>query len=143
MLDKRPKILETPLWEVILMEDQRYLGRCVLVLKRSCGDLAELKQEEILDFFDLVKKLEAALRKTFDATMFNWGCLMNDAYQETPPNPQVHWHFRPRYNHPVQFAGQTFTDPNFGHHYLREPKDAYLAPSDLLQLIATEIKKNL
>jgi len=54
--------------------------------------------------------------------MFNWGCLMNDAYQITPPNPQVHFHFRPRYDREVSFAGEKFIDPNFGHHYIREPK---------------------
>jgi len=143
MSDQRPRIIETPYWEVILMDKQLYLGRSVVVLKRPCGDMAELNQEEILDFFDLVRKLESALRQTFGATMFNWGCLMNDAYRETLPKPQVHWHFRPRYDHAVQFAGQTFADPNFGHHYLRGPEDEATASAELLNLIATEIKKNL
>ena len=40
------------------MEQQLYLGRCVVVLKRSCGDLADLEQDEILDFVGVVKELE-------------------------------------------------------------------------------------
>lgn len=136
-------IFETTYWYIKLMPKQLYLGRSVVVLKRQCGDLAGLNQEEILDFAEVVKKLESALRKTFNATMFNWGCLMNNAYQETPADPQVHWHFRPRYDHPVEFAGQTFADPNFGHHYLRLPEDEYLASAGLLNQIGEEIKGNL
>ena len=52
--------------------------------------------------------------------MFNWTCLMNNTYQEVPPNPHIHWHFRPRYNHVVDVKGEQFNDPEFGHHYSRE-----------------------
>lgn len=69
-----------------------------------------------------MKKLESALKKSFNATMSNWTCLMNNAYQNEPPNPHIHWHFRPRYNHKVEFAGLTFEDPEFGHHYDRTRK---------------------
>ncbi len=112
-------IFETTHWKVILMDDQTYLGRCVIVLKRKCGDLAEVTEEEMLDFLNLVKILESKARRAFGAVMFNWGCLMNDAYQNTPPDPQVHWHFRPRYDREVTFAGEKFVDTDFGHHYLR------------------------
>ena len=134
-------ILGTPHWKVILMPDQKYLGRCVVVLKRKCGDLAELKQNEILDFFKVVRKTESLLKKTFNATMFNWACLMNNAYQETVPNPQVHWHFRPRYNHPVEFGNQTFNDSRFGHYYLEEPEE--IPSQEVLDKIAEELRKNL
>ena len=116
-LKKDIPIYETKYWRVVLASDQRYLGRCFVALKRHCGNLAELKKEEWLDFAELAKKLEAALKKAFDATMFNWTCLMNNAYQEAHPNPHVHWHFRPRYNHKVKFAGLIFEDEEFGHHY--------------------------
>lgn len=110
--------METNFWKVILMPDQTYLGYCVVsLLRRDCGDLADLNSEEIADFFKLAKKLEDAFRQAFNATMFNWACLMNFAYQNNPPDPHVHWHFRPRYNHVVKFAGLEFVDPNFGHHY--------------------------
>lgn len=54
--------------------------------------------------------------------MFNWSCLMNFAYRNDPPDPQVHWHFRPRYKHPVDFAGEKFEDRAFGSHYERGTK---------------------
>jgi diadenosine tetraphosphate (Ap4A) HIT family hydrolase len=138
-------IFESPHWKVILLDEQKYLGRCVVVLKRKCGDLAELEQDEILDFFEVVRKMESLFRKTFDATMFNWACLMNNAYRETPPDPQVHWHFRPRYNHKVEFEGEIFEDPNFGSHYLRGAGEGgdRVVSSELQGKIVAELKKNL
>lgn len=137
-------ILETEHWRVALnKDDQRYLGRSVVVLKRKCGDLAEVTEEEFLDFRAIVGRLESLFRKTFGATMFNWACLMNLAYREVPPNPQVHWHFRPRYNHPVEIAGEKFEDPNFGSHYLCDEKDFLAVSAPRLEEIHSKLKKNL
>ena len=113
-------IFESKYWEVVLNPNQTYLGRSVLLLKRPCGDLAEITRDEILEFFGLVKKMESMFRTSLKATMFNWACSMNDAYQEKPSHPQVHWHFIPRYDHQVEFAGKTFYDPNFGHRSISE-----------------------
>lgn len=114
------EIFETEHWTVILnAEDQTYIGRCVVVAKRSVRSMSGLTDEEWLDFAKVVKRLEAACRKAFGATMFNWDCLMNNAYREPTPKPQVHWHFRPRYAKPVQFSGETFTDTEFGSLYAR------------------------
>lgn len=111
-------IFETNFWKVFLAEDQTYLGYSVVVLKReSCGDLAEVSEEEFLDFLQIVKRFEESLRKSFEATMFNWTCLMNNAYQVTPAKPHVHWHVKSRYDHGVEYSGEMFVDPNFGHHY--------------------------
>jgi len=112
-------LFETKFWKIILADDQYCLGRCYIPLKRKCGDLAELKEDEIIDFFSLLKKLENANRKAFGATMFNLTCLMNHAYKEKNPKPQVHWHFRPRYRNKIEFAGEVFEDKEFGHHYAR------------------------
>lgn len=112
------EIFETYFWRVVLAKNQTYLGYCIVTLKRrDCGDIADLTKEELLDFHSLTKKLEMALRESFGATMFNWSCLMNLAYQNTPPNPHVHWHCRPRYEHGASFAGQDFPDKFFGQHY--------------------------
>jgi len=112
-------ISETKHWEVYLNQDQYYLGRCVIAVKRNVGAMSDLTDDEWLDFADLVKKVEDGFKKIFGATMFNWTCLMNGAYQNDPPDPHVHWHLRPRYKNPVEFAGQTFDDKEFGHHYAR------------------------
>ena len=111
-----------------------------MTLKRHCGDLAELKKEELLDFLEVVRNLESALKKAFGAVMFNWTCLMNNAYQAKIPQPHVHWHFKPRYDKKVKFAGLVFEDLEFGHHYSREE----IKVSDIIQKkIIEKIKNNL
>ncbi len=136
-------ILETPYWLVILLPNQVQLGYCVVTLKRrDCGDLADVTTDELVDFHLIAKKLEDALRKAFDATMFNWSCLMNLAYQNTPPDPHVHWHFRPRYNHKVEFAGKTFEDPCFGQHY-QWPQVDRIVDDQTRKAIAEHMKKFL
>lgn len=113
-------IFETNHWMVSLSPDQGYLGRCYVTLKQHKGDMAELTNEEWLEFADIVKKLEGAITKAFGARMFNWGCLMNNAFQSEVALPHVHWHVRPRYDAPVVFSGEEFSDAAFGHHYDRE-----------------------
>lgn len=109
---------ETEYWQVILSEDQAYLGRGVIVLKRRpCTSLPELRDEELLDLKNNVMiPYEAALKKAFGAEMFNWSCLMNNAYQNTPPDPHVHWHVWPRYRNTVEVDGEKFIDEHFGHY---------------------------
>lgn len=134
-------ILETDYWIVLLADDQSYLGRCYVTLKRHCGDLADLDKEEWNDLFQLINKLESSLKKAFNATLFNWTCLMNMAYQNNPPNPHIHWHFRPRYSHSIKFEGLTFTDPEFGHHYAREHERSQKVSNEIQQNIIEEIRK--
>jgi diadenosine tetraphosphate (Ap4A) HIT family hydrolase len=135
-------IYETDFWKVVLISDQAYLGRCVIVLKRDCGEMSNLTSNEWADFHkSIVQKLESAFKKAFNATMFNWCCLMNNAYQEENPQPHVHWHFRPRYNKDVKFAEEQFQDLEFGHHYNRERK--MIVSNDVLEKISEEVKKYL
>jgi diadenosine tetraphosphate (Ap4A) HIT family hydrolase len=141
MLDKGEVILNTKYWQVALSHGQSYLGRCYVTLKRHAGDLADLSKDETLDFLNLVRKLENALRKAFNATMFNWACLMNNAYQEKKPEPHVHWHFKPRYREKVKFAGMIFEDPEFGHHYSRERRIEI--SEQIMKKIAEKIRENL
>ena len=114
---------ETEHWLIILAPDQRNLGTCVVALKRDETELSGLKDEEWEDLALVVKKLESAIRKAFNATMFNWGCLMNSSYLEDPPCPHLHWHFIPRYKNRVKFNVKTFDDPCFGKStmYNRDP----------------------
>jgi len=79
--------------------------------------LAEITPDEILDWLTIVKTMEAALRKAFDATLFNWSCYMNLSYREATPDPHVHWWVVPRYNHAVELGALTFEDPRFGSPY--------------------------
>lgn len=141
-MEKEFVLFETKYWKIILSDEQSYLGRCVILLKRDCGELSKLSSDELLDFHEnIVKKLESTFKKAFDATMFNWSCLMNNAYQAENPKPYVHWHFRPRYDHSVTFEGVEFLDPYFGHHYNRERKN--FISKELKSKICDEVKKYL
>lgn len=135
------KLFETKYWSVTLSEDQYYLGRCSVTLKRHCGDLAELTKEEQRNFFEVVKKLENAIRKAFGANLFNWTCLMNSSFKKKPWNPHVHWHVRPRYSKNVEFEGEIFEDKEFGSHY--ERKTDKKVSEQAIDEIINRIKVNL
>jgi len=89
----------------------------------------------------VVKKLEAVITKAFGAKMFNWSCLMNNAYQNDPPNPHVHWHLRPRYSKRVKFANRWFEDPDFAHHYNRDREER--VTEAMVKKITRQIKRFL
>lgn len=113
---------ETKHWKILLKSDQRYLGSLIIKTKEPRVSLPDITVEEQLDFFVLIKKLENFYSEKIGATMFNYSCLMNNAYRDGE-TPHVHYHFRPRYKNPVTVLGQTFTDPNFGEHYLSASLD--------------------
>jgi diadenosine tetraphosphate (Ap4A) HIT family hydrolase len=108
---------ETKYWKIILCDDQRYLGYLIIKTKEPRESLPEITTEEQSDFFLLIKKLETFYKEKFEATMFNYSCLMNNAYRDKE-TPHVHFHFRPRYKNPITVLGKEFNDPNFGEHYL-------------------------
>lgn len=132
-------IFETEHWLIYLAPSQRFLGTCVVVLKRYCGNLSQLNSEEWADFIEIVEKLEAALNKMFSPNLFNWSCFMNSAHRSDPPNPEVHWHFIPRYKNKVEFEGFIFRDPDFG--YIPQPIERKI-PEDIMEKIVDEIKRN-
>lgn len=108
-------IHETRYWFVYLAPSQRYLGTCVVALKRECSDLSELNNEEWIDFSKVVKKLEKSLEKSLHPTLYNWSCFKNSTFRGKNPQPEIHWHFIPRYKKPVEFEGMIFDDPDFGY----------------------------
>jgi diadenosine tetraphosphate (Ap4A) HIT family hydrolase len=136
-------IAETEYWLILLAPDQKNLGTCVVALKRDSGDLAELKDKEWQEFSIIVKRLESALKKSFNSTMFNWGCLMNSSYLKDPPNPHVHWHFIPRYNEKVKFEGIIFEDPYFGFSTMKAKGGIRKVAEDVRTKVIKEIKDNL
>ena len=137
---KKLFVTETEHWRVSLSPNQSYLGYCVVALKRHCGDMADLTTEEWIDFSRLSKRFESAVRKVFGATMFNWSCLMNHAYQAENPQPHVHWHVKPRYLKSVEFCGETFDDNEFGYQY--EPKKENYVSNDSVMAILKAVKDN-
>ncbi|TSC78760.1 MAG: histidine triad (HIT) protein [Parcubacteria group bacterium Gr01-1014_33] len=92
------------------------------------------------DFLQVIKNLEALVKKTFGATMFNWACSMNHAYQVNPSNPQVHWHMIPRYIRPVEFRGKTFRDEQFGY---RSVSEVDMVSDDILRAIVDALQNSI
>lgn len=120
--ETKGRVLYTEFWNVFLNPNQAHLGRVYVNLGSHAGALSELTPDEWEDYAELAPRLELGIERVFGATMFNWTCLLNNAFQEEQPKPHVHHHLRPRYDHPVEFAGTIFEDPEFGLHYDRERK---------------------
>ena len=115
--DKQYQVYESKSWSVFLSDEQDYIGRCILVLKRHCGSMSELTDDEWNELRNLVRKTEACLKTVLGATLCNWSCLMNNFYKKAAPNPHLHIHVRPRYDKPLLINGNTYADSEFGHHY--------------------------
>lgn len=134
-------VFETEYWRVVLAPNQCLVGRCIVCLKRHCGDIAEITSKELLDWWQITGRVEKALRKAFHATMFNWSCYMNGSYREEPPDPHIHWWAVPRYNHSVAVDTIKFEDPDFGHPYNHA---IFLeVPKEVREGIVEQIQKGL
>lgn len=134
-------VMATKYWEVVLEPSQGYLGQCFVNLKQHKGDLSELTDDEWLDFAGVVKELESAVRKAFKPELFNWTCLMNNAFRSHSAIPHVHWSVVPRYRSSVAFMGTKFTDPQFGYHY--DPQHTREISDTMMQVVTEEIKTHL
>ena len=137
--DKKYQLYESRSWLVFLSDEQDYIGRCILVLKRHCGSLPELTDEEWDELRDLVRKVEACLKAVLGATMCNWSCLMNNFYKKPEPDPHLHIHVRPRYDKPVTLNGNTYTDGEFGHHYAQ--KKSGVIPAEDMEEVFSRLKE--
>ena len=115
--DRQFQLYESTSWSVFLSDEQDYIGRCILVLNRHCGSMSELTEDEWEELRKLVCKMETCLKAALGATLCNWSCFMNSFYKESSPDPHLHLHVRPRYDHPVMINGNAYIDSEFGHHY--------------------------
>ena len=115
--DKQFQLYDGEFWYVFLSDEQDYIGRCILVLKRHCGSLSELTDDEWEELRELVCKVETCLKTVLGAALCNWSCLMNNFYKESDPHPHLHIHVRPRYDKPVMLNMGIYVDDEFGHHY--------------------------
>ena len=44
--DNQFQVYESSLWSVFLSDGEDYIGRCILVLKRHCGSMSEMTDDE-------------------------------------------------------------------------------------------------
>jgi diadenosine tetraphosphate (Ap4A) HIT family hydrolase len=139
--EPKHQILETSKWTVGIGNNVAYFGRAYVTLRDHKGSLAELDRDEWDEFEVIVKRLEHAYNKLFDAVPLNWGCFMNNAFRGNESNPHVHWHIFPRYRNAPEFDGQTFDDPLYGEHY--DPGAERLIDENTVEKLAATLKDYL
>ena len=90
----RYQLAESDCWKLFLADEQDYVGRCVLVLRRHCDSPAALSDEEWTDLHRMIKMTEKCVKTVFGAELCNWSCLMNNFYKKPAPDPHLHIHGR-------------------------------------------------
>ena len=133
-------IAERDYWNIFLAPSQRYLGTCVIAIRRHRSNLSELEDVEWKEFSTIVREMESTLGKIFKPTLFNWSCFKNSTYRGDNPDPEVHWHLIPRYDHGVEFQGIKFEDPDFG--FIPQPVKRKI-PEDVMKCMINKIKTHL
>ena len=82
------------------------LGVLVLLVIVACAVGVFIVLGMQLDKYEyLEKELERVCKKLFNSTMFNFTCLMNNAYRDDT-TPNVHFHFFPRYKKEVKLISK-------------------------------------
>ena len=92
-------------WFLYLNHEQRFLGRCLLILKAHKVDESELTNEEILEKHKIYCFWREAIDKAFRPDKINQAQLGNEEHIH---RGHIHWHFVPRYRRPIYFAGVEF-----------------------------------
>ena len=93
-------------WVILLKPEQTTVGTLVLVEKSEATHLGELSRESWAEFADVSRDAEAWTRQAFGAEKFNYLALMMK-------DPNVHFHFVPRYSQPVEVGGESFADTDW------------------------------
>lgn len=102
-------------WDIVFGDwCQEFVGYCIIGNdKESLSDLSSEAWEEL---GKLEKELERVCKKVFGATMFNFSCLMNNAYRDNE-KPHVHFHFVPRYKNTLTLFNMVYKDRHFGYNF--------------------------
>ena len=102
-------------WKVIFAEwCQEFVGDCIISCSKE--SLSELTDDDWKELGKLEKELERVSKKLFGATMFNFACLMNNAYKDKE-TPHVHFHFIPRYKNELKLFNKVYKDKHFGYNF--------------------------
>ena len=102
-------------WEVVFgIWCQDHPGYCIISSDEE--SLSDLSPEAWQELGLLEKELERVCKKIFGATMFNFCCLMNNAYRDNE-KPHVHYHFVPRYRNEIKLFDKVYKDKHFGYNF--------------------------
>lgn len=136
-------------WEVVFVSwCQEFVGDCIISCNKE--SLSELTNDEWLELGKLEKELERVTKKLFGATMFNFACLMNNAYRDNE-KPHVHFHFVPRYKNELKIFNKVYKDRHFGYNFwkwdlskFKRQKDIFAKEEKIkiFEMIKKEFMKN-
>lgn len=93
-------------WVVLLRPEQITAGTLVLAAKSEARHLGELDSATWMEFDEVTRYIEDLLQRTFGAEKFNYLALMMK-------DPNVHFHFIPRYSSPVKINDKEYIDPDW------------------------------
>lgn len=107
---------------------QEFPGQCIISSKKK--SLSELTNDEWTELGALEKELERISKKLFNATMFNFACLMNNAYKDNE-KPHVHFHFIPRYKNELKIFNKVYKDKHFGYNFWKWALSKFKSQKDI------------
>lgn len=116
-------------WCVIFEEwCQEFVGQCIISSDKE--NLSELSNEEWIELGLIEKELERVCKKLFNTTMFNFACLMNDAYKNNEKS-HVHFHFIPRYKETLNLFNKEYKDKHFGYNMWKWSLNKFKSQKDI------------
>ena len=116
-------------WDVIFVDwCQEFPGDCIV----SCDKekLSDLTNDDWVELGEIEKELERVTKKLFDATMYNFACLMNNAYRYNE-KPHVHFHFIPRYDGERVIFNKKYKDRHFGYNMWKWALSRFKSQKDI------------
>jgi len=116
-------------WDVIFgIWTQDHPGYCIIGNDQEC--LSNLEKDAWTELGLIEKELERVCKKVFGATMFNFCCLMNNAYRDNE-KPKVHYHFVPRYKEELKLFGKIYKDRHFGYNFWKWDLNKFKCQKDI------------
>lgn len=105
----------------------RIPGYCIISSKKE--KLSDLTEEEWKELGKIEKELERTCNKVLKPTMYNFACLMNNAYRDNE-KPNVHYHFVPRYKEETTIVGKKYKDKHFGFNFWKWSNSKFKSQKD-------------
>lgn len=107
---------------------QEFIGQCIISGHKE--SLSDMTSEEWTELGKIEKELERVCKKLFNSTMFNFACLMNNAYKDNE-KPHVHFHFMPRYKEKVCLFNKCYIDRHFGYNFWKWANSRFKRQKDI------------
>lgn len=96
-------VKEFKFWLLLLRPVPVTLGSCIILLKRKCLSLADVKNEEMAEFSEVCHFFENSCKTLYGAVKFNYHAnMMKEDF--------VHFHAIPRYDRIVNRYGMDWID---------------------------------